>query len=85
MLKNTTPVRRSRDDAGAMQIAELFALDEAHKVRVCRQIGIRHAIVTVTPATRGRSRYQYASVLKKVKEDFETAGMVFAGVESHPV
>jgi len=85
MLKNTTPVRRSRDGAGAMQIAELFALDEAHKVRVCRQIGIRHAIVTVTPATRERSRDQYASALKKVKEDFEAAGMVFAGVESHPV
>ncbi len=78
-------MRKSYAGKGTIQIAELFSLGEDHKVRLARQIGITHAIVTVTPATRGRSRAQYAEALAKVKADFNAAGMTFAGVESHPV
>jgi D-mannonate dehydratase len=81
----TTPMRRPISGKGAIQIAELFALGEDHKVRLARQIGITHAFVTVTPATRNRPRAQYAKALAKVKADFNSAGMIFAGVESHPV
>jgi mannonate dehydratase len=81
----TTPMRKAHSGKGAIQIAELFSLGEDHKVRLARQIGITHAIVTVTPATRGRSRAQYAEALAKVKADFKAAGMTFDGVESHPV
>lgn len=77
--------RRQRDAGTGIQIAELFALDDGHKIRLARQIGITHAIVTVTPATRDRPRAEYAEALKKVKEQINAAGMVFAGVESHPV
>jgi mannonate dehydratase len=80
-----TPLRETRSNQGAIQIAELFSLGEDHKVRLARQIGITHAIVTVTPATRGRPRAQYAVALAKVKADFNAAGMTFDGVESHPV
>jgi mannonate dehydratase len=81
----TTPMRKTHPGKRAIQIAELFSLGEDHKVRLARQIGITHAIVTVTPATRGRSRAQYAEALAKVKADFNSAGMTFDGVESHPV
>jgi mannonate dehydratase len=78
-------MRNTSAGKGTIQIAELFSPGEDHKVRLARQIGITHAIVTVTPATRGRSRSQYAEALAKVKADFNAAGMIFAGVESHPV
>lgn len=80
-----TPMRKVHSGNRAIQIAELFSLGEDHKVRLARQIGITHAIVTVTPATRGLSRGQYAQALAKVKVDFNAAGMTFDGVESHPV
>lgn len=81
----TTPMRGPAPSGDAIQIAELFALGEDRKVRLARQVGITHAIVTVTPATRSCHRSEYAKALAKVKADFNDAGMVFAGVESHPV
>jgi mannonate dehydratase len=81
----TTPMRQVSSGNSTIQIAELFSLGEDHKVRLARQIGIKHAIVTVTPTTRNRPRAQYAEALAKVKADFNAAGMTFAGVESHPV
>lgn len=81
----STPMRPTQSRTGAIQIAELFSLGEQHKVRLARQIGITHAIVTVTPATRGRDRTEYKEALTKVKEDFNAVGMTFDGVESHPV
>lgn len=77
--------RRRRPAESGIQIAELFALGEDHKIRLASQIGITHAIVTVTPVTRDCPRAQYAEVLGRVKEQINAAGMVFAGVESHPV
>lgn len=70
---------------GRIQISELFSLDEAHKVRVARQIGIRHAILSLAPLTRTVHRNQYAGAFAKVKGDLEREGMIFAGAESHPV
>jgi mannonate dehydratase len=63
----------------------LFALDEEHKVRLASQIGISHAIVSVLPALSKVTRDRYVEALQKIKSDFQNAGMVFAGVESHPV
>lgn len=71
--------------SGAIQIAELFAVDETHKIRVASQIGIRHAIMTLTPITRSHTRDQYMDAFSKLKSDLHSAGMIFAGVESHPV
>ena len=82
----TTPMRQSQiSEEPCIRIAELFALGEDHKIRIARQIGITHAIVTVTPAIQGLARGQYAQALAKVKADFNAAGMTFDGVESHPV
>ncbi len=79
------PMRKKSAGVGGFQIAELFALDEEHKIRLARQIGITHAIVKLVPTLCHLSRKQYAEALAKVKADLNAAGMIFAGVESHPV
>jgi mannonate dehydratase len=82
----TTPRREGlKPNRRGIQLAELFALDEDHKIRVASQIGIRHAIVAVLPALRSAPRERYVETLQKIKADFQAAGMVLAGVESHPV
>lgn len=83
-MRSSTPLRRPLEPQG-MQLAELFALGEDHKIRLAAQIGIKHAVMTVTPALRAVPRSGYAEVLQRIKEDLRSAGMVFAGVESHPV
>ena len=79
MRKALDPHRRG------IQLAELFQLDESHKIRLASQIGITHAIVGVSPALSLVTHDHYTETLQKIKADFQTAGMVFAGVESHPV
>lgn len=82
----TTPMRKApAPDRGGMQLAELFAPGEEHKIRLASQIGITHAIVGVLPALSRVPRDRYVGTLRKIKTDFESAGLTFAGVESHPV
>lgn len=79
-----TPMRKAPSRRG-IQLAELFALDEDHKIRLASQIGITHAIVGVSPALRSVPRDRYTETLQTIKAKFQAAGMNFAGVESHPV
>lgn len=79
-----TPARKSREQRG-MQLAELFTPDEEHKIRLARQIGITHGIVTTTRVLGPVPRGQYLDALAKVKKQFNDAGLAFAGTESHPV
>lgn len=71
--------------SGNIQLAELFQPGEGSKMRLARQIGVTHAIVSVTGALGRVPREQYVETLNKIKADFQTAGMTIAGVESHPV
>ena len=81
-----TPMRKPLDPhRRGIQLAELFALDEDHKIRLASQIGITHAIVGVSPALSRVPSGRYVETLQKIKENFQAAGMLFAGVESHPV
>ena len=68
-----------------IQIAELFHLDEPDKIALARQIGITHAIVKVLPNLTGMPPGEYGGFLAQVRDDLANAGLVFAGVESHPV
>lgn len=76
--------RRSRLRS-AIQLCELFGVNEIHKIRLAGQIGITHAIVDVLPVLREISREEYIKALQKVRADFKGVGMTFSGVESHPV
>ena len=79
-----TPMRKPRSHRG-IQLAELFSPDEDHKIKIASQIGITHGIVSVAGALARAPRERYAEVLAGIRKQFESAGLVFAGVESHPV
>lgn len=68
-----------------MKLAELFRPGQCERLRLARQIGINHAIVRVTDALAAVRREHYVDVLTRVKDEFSTAGLAIAGVESHPV
>lgn len=79
-----TPLRQAPASARIL-LTELFRPDDERKIRLARQAGIRHAIVDVQPALKRSPANHYVDVLRKIKADFQTAGMTLAGVESHPV
>jgi mannonate dehydratase len=79
-----TPARKPAARRG-IQLAELFGPGDRNKIRLAHQVGITHAIVGVSGALRKAPRDRYPEVLAQIKADFRDAGLVFAGVESHPV
>jgi mannonate dehydratase len=82
-----TPLRKGRSSGrGRIQLSELFYPDDVpHKLRLAAQVGITHAIGSVSSLLSKVRRTEYADVLRKVKAGFAAYGMKFAGVESHPV
>lgn len=68
-----------------MQLAELFAPDEDHKMRLAAQIGITHAIVMANRVLNRIPRSNYVGALDQIRSKLQSAGLTFAGVESHPV
>jgi len=79
-----TPLRRVASPP-RIQLTELFRPDDGRKIRLARQAGIRYAIVDVHPSLRNAPANFYVNVLLKIKDDFQSAGLTLAGVESHPV
>jgi mannonate dehydratase len=82
---SATPMRKIESRHQGMQLAELFTPEEDHKIRLAGQIGITHAIVTVTRLLGPAPRERYVELLRGLQKDLAAAGLVFAGVESHPV
>src|SRR5579875_1011473 len=68
-----------------IQLSELFDPEEDHKLRIASQIGIIHAIVRTRSALEGVPRTRYPEILRGIQQKIESYGMMFAGVESHPV
>jgi mannonate dehydratase len=82
----STPLRKPRDPRRrGMQLAELFSVGEDHKIRLASQVGITHAIVSTSSTLSQVPRGRYVQQLQKIKADLNAAGLIFAGVESHPV
>lgn len=70
---------------GGIKLAELFAPGNGQRLTLARQIGINQAIAYVLPALTEVGRDRYVQTLEKIKAEFEAAGLIVAGVESHPV
>jgi len=86
LADGSTPLRAARrPQRRGIQLAELFYVEEEHKIRLAAQIGITHAIINVKPVLAEVPRARYTETLRKIKADFAAAGLIFAGVESHPV
>lgn len=81
-----TPLRVTRGPRHTgMQLAELFYEGEEHKIKLAAQIGITHAIVSTAPTLAAVPSSRYVAELEKIRGNLKAAGLIFAGVESHPV
>ncbi|MCU0226101.1 MAG: mannonate dehydratase [Bryobacterales bacterium] len=67
------------------QLAELFYPGDHRKMRLAAQAGITHAIVRTAPVLGGISPEGYPAALRSIREELQREGLIFAGVESHPV
>ena len=52
---------------------------------LARQIGVSHAITGVSRQIKGQPPEQFVSILIKVKQDFESAGLTIAGLEGNQI
>lgn len=68
-----------------IRLCLVWGVDELHKIRLARQMGITHSIAGVSAALSQVPRRQYADVLAGIQTRYAAAGMTIAGVESHPV
>lgn len=68
-----------------IRLAELFRPDGMRNIRLARQVGVTHAIMQVRPVLSTIPRSGYLTCLQEIDGRIRAAGMVFAGVESHPV
>ncbi|MEN6537446.1 MAG: mannonate dehydratase [Bryobacteraceae bacterium] len=75
---------RERDECG-IQLAELFIAEDERQIRLASQVGVKHAIVNVRSVLSRVPRDRYLEQLQRIKDQFRSAGMIFTGVESHPV
>ncbi|HEV8132313.1 MAG TPA: mannonate dehydratase [Acidobacteriota bacterium] len=77
--------KATTSNRGAIQLAELFSPGQDQRLKLAHQIGLTHAIVSVSDALSKIPRDEYVKTLTKIKADFNAAGLAIAGVESHPV
>jgi len=70
---------------GNIQLALMLSINQPSRLKLARQIGVNHAIVSLNQALRRSSPDKYVDALAKLKADYEAAGITIAGVESHPV
>jgi len=76
-------VAADQPSGSLIQLAEILNPGQTSRLKLAKQIGINHAIVN---ADLGKYRKEeYDSAVAKAKAEIESAGLVMAGVESHPV
>lgn len=78
--KNTASQKK-----GKIKMALVLSHDEQDRLKLSRQMGVTHAIARVAHVLMKTTSDKYLDTLKRVKADFEEAGIKIAGVESHPV
>ncbi len=80
-----TPVRKPAPGRPGIKLAEVLSPGQTDRYRLLAQIGVTHAIATVTGELAKVPRTQYLDVLAKIQTEMKAAGLTIAGVESHPV
>lgn len=71
--------------AGGIKFTEIFGPGQTARFRLARQMGIGHAIASVSGALSKVRREQYLETLMGIRSEFAEGGLKIAGVESHPV
>ncbi len=77
------PARAAEPNGSLIQLAEILNPEQTSRLRLASQIGITHAIVGMNLGKYRRE--EYAEAVRRAKAQIEGAGLVMAGVESHPV
>lgn len=77
----------SRSGAGdkGMKLALMLGPEDEERWILARQIGVNHAIVSLSRVLNRTKPEQYLDTLTKIKAAYEASGLTIAGVESHPV
>jgi len=75
----------SDSEGPCMKLALMLRPDDRDRWILARQIGVTHAIVSLSRVLSKVTRDKYLDTLAKMKATYETAGLSIAGVESHPV
>ncbi|MCW5978830.1 MAG: mannonate dehydratase [Bryobacteraceae bacterium] len=80
------PATAAKPKSGpGIKLAEVVGPGQESRLRLLKQVGVNHAIATVTGFLAKTPRSQYDAALSKVKADYEKSGLTIAGVESSPV
>ncbi|HXH49573.1 MAG TPA: mannonate dehydratase [Terriglobia bacterium] len=67
------------------KICLVWGIDDPHRVKIEKQIGVTHAIASTAGQLSRVPPSRYTDVVAKIKSDYEAAGLVISGIESHPV
>ncbi|MFC1541051.1 mannonate dehydratase [Candidatus Latescibacterota bacterium] len=68
---------------GNIQLAMHLSLGNPDRLKICKQLGVTHAITGAPFGRIGRDQYDAAAI--KLRDDFAEAGFKIAGIEGHPV
>jgi mannonate dehydratase len=68
---------------GKLQLSMHLSLQNPERLKICKQLGVTHAITGAPFWQIGRDEYEAAA--KKLRDDFAEAGFTIAGIEGHPV
>jgi mannonate dehydratase len=79
------PAQKTGSEDDKFKLCLIWGDGNSHRVKLSKQIGVTHAIAGTAGALARVPRTQYVDTVAKIKADYEKAGLVIAGVESHPV
>jgi mannonate dehydratase len=68
-----------------MKLALMLGPEDRDRWTLARQIGVNHAIVSLSRVLNRTRRDEYVDALRRLKSTYEASGLTIAGVESHPV
>ncbi|MBL7187079.1 MAG: mannonate dehydratase [Phycisphaerae bacterium] len=68
-----------------MKLALMLRPEDKDRWVLARQIGVNHAIVSLSSVLDKITRDEYLDTLRQIKATYEESGLTIAGVESHPV
>jgi mannonate dehydratase len=82
---NPSPGEESGRANDSFKICLVWGIEDPHRVKIEKQIGVTHAIASTAGQLSRVPRARYADTVAKIKADYEAAGLTIAGIESHPV
>ena len=85
-VAQTSKDRPPSDSEGrCMKLALMLRPEDRDRWVLARQIGVNHAIVSLSRVLSKVAPEKYHDTLMKIKATYEASGLSIAGVESHPV